>query len=33
VVERMVTLAELWQADGLAVINSVRGWRRAELVE
>lgn len=33
VVERVVTLADLWQADGLAVINSVRGWRRAVLVE
>ncbi|HEV2427689.1 MAG TPA: chorismate-binding protein [Acidimicrobiales bacterium] len=32
-VERVVTVAQLRAADGLAVVNSLRGWRPARLVD
>ena len=31
--ERVIAIADLLDAEGLALINSVRGWRRAVLVE
>ena len=33
VVERVVAVGDVPQAEGLALISSVRGWRRAVLVE